>query len=119
MNPPRSEEVDAALDLQRLRVELSGVVDERAEVVVGLAAAAYRRASDEGRGDARLPDGGRAVRGRGALHGRPCQGDLRIRAVNLDDSDGLAGSVVQVNVEDSPFLVTTAVTEELRGWATR
>jgi glutamate dehydrogenase len=111
MSASSSETVSSALDLSRLRAELSTHDDARIDAILALITAAYRRAAEAGT-DGELDHAAVAARFGDAVRfmdDRPA-GELRIRAFTPDDD----ASVVQVNVEDSPFLVTTAVGELAR-----
>jgi glutamate dehydrogenase len=103
-------------ELEALLGALEERLPDRAAAAAGLARAAYRRApamglrrltEDVDRSASRLAAAFAFMDGRGA--------ELALRVFDPDaDADGwtATGSVVEVNVEDSPFLVST-VTEEL------
>ena len=100
--------------LQQLIDRLGQSGGERASVVADLAAAAYRRAPVEALDRIRHDldaAADRMVELFAFLDGRP-RGELSLRVYTPEAGGEATGTVVQSNVEDAPFLVST-LTEEV------
>src|SRR5699024_6050257 len=100
--------------LQPLIDRLGQRFSDRADAVIKLATAAYRRAPLEAVQRAEEdPDtaADRMAELIGFLDGRP-RGELKLQVFTRESEGRLTGTVVQSNVEDAPFLLST-ITEEI------